>query len=331
MSKIINSILWGDAIPTITADFTISTNPCNAYFTDVTFTSTSTGNPANPDVFQWAWLEDGIQRYYTGSTLTVKMKALGSIQVTLTAINSTNYVSGTSTKTVTANAYLPYAPILWLDAMKGITLNGTTVSAWADQSGNGNDCSQATAGKQPLYVPTSEYNNKSYLQFDGAEFLKTANIVAGLGAGDVTIFIVMRKDVGGSFPAPFAFANGISPYPYNYFFYFYSGGTRLFNNGGGTTISNITAGSPIHQMTIICDIKKVGVQRNLYLYKNNIINTTNAGQITAFTDDYLLIGSGPQYKFFGGIAEFIVCDSALSDANREATIDYLSLKYLIPN
>lgn len=40
---------------------------------------------------------------------------------------------------------------LWLDSELGITLNGATVSAWADQSGNGFNGTQGVAVDQPTY------------------------------------------------------------------------------------------------------------------------------------------------------------------------------------
>lgn len=45
---------------------------------------------------------------------------------------------------------------LWLRADLGITLNATTVSAWADQSSAGNNATQATAGFQPLFVASGQ-------------------------------------------------------------------------------------------------------------------------------------------------------------------------------
>jgi len=40
---------------------------------------------------------------------------------------------------------------LWLKYDTGITLNGSDVSAWNDQSGNDNHAAQATASRQPAY------------------------------------------------------------------------------------------------------------------------------------------------------------------------------------
>lgn len=45
--------------------------------------------------------------------------------------------------------------VLWLNANKGITLNGPDVSAWDDQSGNGNDAAQAMTQAQPVFSATA--------------------------------------------------------------------------------------------------------------------------------------------------------------------------------
>lgn len=44
------------------------------------------------------------------------------------------------------------SPIAWYRADLGITLVGSKVSAWADQSGNGNHLSQSTDALRPTYV-----------------------------------------------------------------------------------------------------------------------------------------------------------------------------------
>ena len=56
---------------------------------------------------------------------------------------------------------------LWLRGDLGITLNGADVSAWADQSGQGNHFVQATEADQPVYDATnSAFNDQATLQGD---------------------------------------------------------------------------------------------------------------------------------------------------------------------
>lgn len=61
---------------------------------------------------------------------------------------------------------------IWLRADKGITLNATRVSGWADQSGTGDankNCAQGTAANQPLYnLADTAYGNKATISFASA-------------------------------------------------------------------------------------------------------------------------------------------------------------------
>ena len=63
---------------------------------------------------------------------------------------------------------------VWLDAEKGFEAlsDGDPVTTWLDQSGNGNDLTQATADKKPTYK-ISIVNGKPVVRFDGIDdFLK---------------------------------------------------------------------------------------------------------------------------------------------------------------
>lgn len=63
----------------------------------------------------------------------------------------------------------------WYRADLGITLNGGTVSAWADQSGNSRHASNGTAAQQPTYVASvAGIGNRPALSFDGGDVLATS-------------------------------------------------------------------------------------------------------------------------------------------------------------
>ena len=62
---------------------------------------------------------------------------------------------------------------LWLKADAGVTTSGSNVTAWADQSGNGNTMT-AEIGAEPLYAPNG-LNGKPVIDFNNSKYL-TANV-----------------------------------------------------------------------------------------------------------------------------------------------------------
>lgn len=76
--------------------------------------------------------------------------------------------------------------VIWLRADLGITI-ATGVSAWADQSGNGNNATQATGANQPLFVANSTMNGRPSVRFNGvAQVLSTTT---GATTTDHTIIV----------------------------------------------------------------------------------------------------------------------------------------------
>jgi hypothetical protein len=78
-------------------------------------------------------------------------------------------------------------PLLWLRGDLGISLNGSNVSAWADQSGHGNNFTQSTAIAQP---PTNTaIGGQACLVFNGTTALQAGNFIS---TGAKTIVIVRK-------------------------------------------------------------------------------------------------------------------------------------------
>lgn len=97
---------------------------------------------------------------------------------------------------------------LWLRSDLGITLNGSDISAWADQSGQGHDPSQATASAQPEYVTgvvnghaVARYAGAQELLFDASDYPQassfTAYAVINLSAAaNVGWRVIMNRSLG---------------------------------------------------------------------------------------------------------------------------------------
>ena len=80
---------------------------------------------------------------------------------------------------------------LWLDAddASTITLNGSTVSQWADRSGRGRHAAQVTPSYQPLLV-SSGLNSKPVLRFDGVSDHMAGTVGLWSGNNDGAMFAV---------------------------------------------------------------------------------------------------------------------------------------------
>lgn len=85
--------------------------------------------------------------------------------------------------------------LLWVKADVGVTQAGT-VSAWADQSGNGHNFAQGVAGQQPAYFANGGPNNLPYIQFDGTDDVLVNGTLdlAAPGTTPTLLWLVMRQD-----------------------------------------------------------------------------------------------------------------------------------------
>jgi len=84
---------------------------------------------------------------------------------------------------------------VWLKADAGVTLNGSNVSAWADQTANGNDAVNASASTQPLFsASVAALNGKPAVTIDAAnKFLDTGSYNQGNLPTEAEFFSVGTK------------------------------------------------------------------------------------------------------------------------------------------
>lgn len=214
---------------------------------------------------------------------------------------------------------------LWLKADAGVTLNGSTVSQWDDQSGNGNHASQSTASYQPTFV-ANQLNGKPVLRFDGSnDFLNGILIesstkiaifcVAKISSYDNIdrIYVLKENGLYDWISGPILYLNsGIVGY--------YAESNHVCNaansiNNDFRTYEYIDVDSGITAKSYLNgDYVQSGIYENMYKSDSYIIG---AG------DDVVV-----RYFFSGDFVEFIVYYGvALSDTQRQQVEQYLRTKY----
>jgi hypothetical protein len=101
----------------------------------------------------------------------------------------------------------------WWRSDLGITLNGSTVSAWADQTGNGHHWTQGTAANQPTYT-AGQLNGQPGVVFDGSnDYMDAVNSVTlalTKNIGAISMWVVAKNTNTDTQRILCAFSNGIS-------------------------------------------------------------------------------------------------------------------------
>ena len=118
----------------------------------------------------------------TGGTVTTSRLVRSSDLKSIVLANSNNTtISPTSVSGIAA----------WYKSDSGITVGSGLVSAWADQSGNGNNLVQNTVSKQPAYG-TATSNGLPLITFNGTSTTLVAATNAGITGSAFSIFIAYK-------------------------------------------------------------------------------------------------------------------------------------------
>lgn len=113
----------------------------------------------------------------------------GGIGISI-AIHNGGAIGATALGAVAASKVLQY-----VRADKGITLNATRVSAWADLSAAALHYTQGTAGNQPLYSAAGGLNGTAYVQNDStARFMASTLALPQSSVTPTCIWMIARQD-----------------------------------------------------------------------------------------------------------------------------------------
>lgn len=214
--------------------------------------------------------------------------------------------------------------LMWQRADLGITIE-TGVSSWLDQSGNGNNLSQANTLYQPGFnASDATYNNHPVLLFtQTGETQLSINPISPSTAANVTVFFVGETDHSVyQFFFEFVGAGAIA--------FYYNGDNNFYALGGGGASefpANTSAGSTPSVFGTLFN----GASSAIYLNAKTPLATGNAGTAIGQTQGWLSgtdlapNGSG----FNGKMAEFIFYNRALTTSEINQVLAYIGARYNI--
>jgi hypothetical protein len=223
---------------------------------------------------------------------------------------------------------------LWLRADAGVTTNSAGgITAWADQSVNGNNASQSDDAQAPLLV-NGALNNRPVLRFDGVDdFLDVADSDSLSFTGDMASFFVVKFDDFEFFRAVWGKTAANLPAPTDMYAVPGSGVLRVYRGDGTTNNLTPVDSNPLRVNTyLVLGFDVAG--ETLTHYLNNEEN--GAGTVTTNTADAntsLKIGTRNDLvtRLKGDLAELLIYSRALSSNERSNVFNYLQTKYDLLN
>jgi|GEM_PF-6901220 len=223
---------------------------------------------------------------------------------------------------------------LWLraDGISGVA-DGSPVATWTDASGNGFAVSQATGSSQPIFR-TNQINGKPVLRFNGAGHFLQGNYtgtVTGKTMVVVTTLATLTPTGTASAGCPLS-VQSADGFVFDAIDYNESAAKR-WHNGSDFGYRNAATVSPVDETVLGPHVIAIRSTTSSYvLYRDGLVlqSTTaySPPSISSgkFNVAYRHTGGGNPY-YYGDIAEAIIYDRAITDAERHRLEYYLSNKY----
>ena len=210
--------------------------------------------------------------------------------------------------------------VLWLDAGKGIT-EGSGVSKWEDQSGNGNHAAQATVSFQPTYIK-DVLNDKPVVSFTGGEkYLRHSPILTD----SYTAFYVLTLTESDENLVYYYHAGSVNTGDLGFF-----AETKNKEEGWGSA-GNVDTSVTVRTSELYPTPLdwRIHTHQPEALYKDGI-EVVYARDDNVYAGGLTDIGSRSDHAtlyFVGDIAEILVYDRILTVPEREMVENYLKAKY----
>lgn len=290
---------------------------------------TITQAPGLSGTLQWALYDDvgnnSAGTFYIYGMQTTSANQLG-VTPLITTAPITNPIRNLASGRAAVSGRYPLAGApnqfsglqLWLRSDLGITLNGSTVSKWADQSGNGNDAIQNTALNQPAYA-TNQVNGLPTLNSDGVNVFMTGTLANTFI--NCTIFVVdkITADTSGIISIS---ATGAS-----------NSGVQIQQASGILRLDRVVTENSVSNSLPTAFQYFVATATNSFgslTINNGTISTTSAAGAIPTLSQYVLFSLDQGfYRSTAQIGEYIVFNRVLSTQEISSIQNYLHNRYNI--
>jgi hypothetical protein len=225
---------------------------------------------------------------------------------------------------------------LWLKADVGVTLSGSNVTAWADQSGNGlNVVPDTETPDISLVSSVSKFNNKPAILFGVADASGEVGLFNNNPFITKSVFIVYSLENVNNFEYSLPYENnGVNTYTS------YDNGNRIFGGYFNAFIDSntLSAIGSVYLRAIISDDDGNG-NNPINFFINGSADGSQNGSGFYNSRSQIVIGNGGarslgpspsiDQPFQGYIAEIVAYDVVLSTPERQQVEAYLNTKYAI--
>lgn len=199
----------------------------------------------------------------------------------------------------------------WYKADSGVTLNGSTVSQWNDNSGYDNHLKQPTATNQPTFIASAK-NGLPSVSFDGSNDVLACD-ASVTGLEEMTFYIVMRRPVNASHAL---LTNGASTYQYLQY------GSTFYIGNNSKTVAMVNNTWYLRGGTGKSD--GTGTE----YFSNGATFGTIAGGTNVF-NAFRYVGWAGGANFQGEITEILIFSEVHNSTKMTQINEYLNGKYLI--
>ena len=221
---------------------------------------------------------------------------------------------------------------LWLKADAGVTLSGSNVTGWADQSGNGNNA----VGSDILpTLQSNAINGYPAIRFNNdGEDISKFTIDNSFNLKNSSVFIVVKQlNTDNLFARMLAFLGENEDYDSDDGLAFLFNNTipqlQLTSNGTDAIVDNLVAENVFALVSY-----KIDNSGNMSVFYNGVLGGTDGNlNMASQNSGTLYIGQGSQNLgasgLYGDIAEVILYNSNLTTPQRQQVEAYLNTKYAI--